>query len=152
MSVAVFPAKDSAPPIVAVAVDGSRSSASALAWAAEEARLRHATLRVIHAWMVPALGSASVYVPADLFTELPTDAQATLDHQIDEILGRPGDLVIERVVIEGVTSSSILLAAKGAEMLVVGSRGHGGVSGLLLGSVSTSLVHHAQCPVVVVRS
>lgn len=138
--------------VITVAVDGSESSAKALRWAAEEARLRHATLRVVHAWMIPALGSAGTYLPVEVYDQMPKDAAAILDQQVADVLGEQPDIELERQVVEGLPSNVVLKAAQGAEMVVVGSRGHGGFTGMLLGSVSTALVHHAPCPVVVVRS
>ena len=138
--------------VVAVAVDGSEPSTEALEWAATEARLRKATLRVIHTWMMPALGSAAGYVPAAVYEDFPRNAEATVDSQLRDVLGTAHDPVVERVVLEGSPVQTILDATKDADLLVVGSRGRGGFAGTLLGSVSTGLVHHAHIPVVIVRS
>ncbi len=134
---------------VVVGVDGSEHSGRALAWAAEEARLRHAKLRVVRAWHVPPL-AYQAYMPPDLY-EAEKASTSALEEQIVAVLDGHADLVVERVVAEGRAVQVLIDAAKGADLLVVGSRGHGGFSGLLLGSVSSQVVHHAQCPVAVIR-
>jgi len=132
---------------VVVGVDGSEPSSRALTFAAEEARLRARPLRVVRAWHVPPL-VYEAYIPEAY--EGAKEASVALDEQVRAVLG-DGDLAIERVVSEGPAAKVLLEAGAGADLLVVGSRGHGGFGGLLLGSVSTQVVHHAHCPVVVVR-
>ncbi|MBO0728803.1 MAG: universal stress protein [Acidimicrobiaceae bacterium] len=135
--------------LVVVGVDGSDPSSEALAWAAEEARLRRATLKVVHAWQIPSVAYVG---PAPIVdqSQWVQQAQATLDEQVGKVLGdAPGiDLVTE--LWEGPSAQAIIDAAADADVLVVGSRGRGGFAGLLLGSVSNQVVHHARCPVVVV--
>ena len=136
---------------IVVGVDGSAGSLAALRWAAAEARVRKATLEVVVAWQYPALSTIpafGVLPPAD---EMATDAkQGLADLLRDEgLLDDPG-LEITEAVIQGTAGSALIGAATGADLLVVGSRGHGGFTGLLLGSVSQQCVTHAPCPVVVI--
>jgi len=149
-------------PRIVVGVDGSPGAATALRWALAEARLRQAVLRVVHAWMVPlieALPEASVLgrtplgtADEELYDHLRADAMEVLDASLH--LARKEEpepeLEIEGELAEARAASALIDAAKDADLLVVGSRGRGGFSGLLLGSVSAQCVHHAPCPVVVV--
>jgi nucleotide-binding universal stress UspA family protein len=132
---------------IVVGVDGSPASGKALEWAIEEARLRGGSLRVITAWHYPVLGDAAGAAPdAEVFRQSAADDQAAL---LSAAGGEGSGLRGE--VIEGSAVTVLLDAAREADLLVVGSRGHGGFAGLLLGSVSAQLVHHAPCPVLVVR-
>jgi nucleotide-binding universal stress UspA family protein len=129
--------------IVVVGVDGSEGARRALRWAATEARLRHATLRVIHAWS---------YLDQPEGTFDPTygddDARRLLDQAVAS-LGPDGEgLEIERLTVCDLPTRGLLEA----DVLVVGARGLGGFQGLLLGSVSQQVASHAPCPVVIVRA
>ncbi|HEY7071140.1 MAG TPA: universal stress protein [Acidimicrobiales bacterium] len=130
--------------------DGSESARRALAWAAEEARLREARLDVVQAWQVPypvAAPMAGYPVVADALAE-------TARAGIDEALAIPGlgDLAVPATpcVVQGPAGPAILDAAEGADLIVLGTRGHGTVAGALLGSVTHHVVHHATRPVAVV--
>lgn len=138
-------------PLVVVGVDGSEPSSKALASAAEEARLRGATLKVVHAWSPPTL-IYGAYLPVGGMEDVPTETATHLDAQIAEVLGAHPAVAVEREVGTGPAALVILEAAKDADLVVVGSRGRGGFVGLLLGSVSTQVVQHAHCPVMIVRS
>lgn len=137
--------------VVVVGIDGSPPSSRALAAAADEARWRHARLRVVGAWSFPAF-AAGAYVPAGAYEDVPEELDAAVATQVTDVLGSDPGVEVERVTGEGPAASFILDAAKDAELVVIGSRGRGGFAGLLLGSVSTQVVHHAHCPVLVVRS
>ena len=134
---------------VVVGVDGSEHSSAALRWPAAEAQLRRATLQVVHAWHLPSLAYQAYVAPTP--DEGRKVAVAALDDQLAVVLGDPTDLSVVRDVREGPAAQALIDAANGADLVVVGSRGHGGFAGLLLGSVSSQVVHHAPCPVVVVR-
>ena len=137
--------------VVVVGVDGSPPSSRALALAAEEARWRHARLRVIAAWSFPTF-AAGAYVPAEAYEDVPEELAAAVDAQVGEVLGPHLELEVDQIVTEGPAAQAILEAAKDADLVVVGSRGRGGFGGLLLGSVSSQVVHHAHCPVLVARA
>jgi nucleotide-binding universal stress UspA family protein len=142
---------------VVVGVDGSAGSNEALHWAIAEARLRHVPLRAVHAWtyvgqLIPSLGGYP-YSAESLDSTVDDRRQAAeqiLDQATSE-LGDVHDIEIERVIDEG-SAAQVLISAVGPDdLLVVGSRGHGGFANLLLGSVSQQCAHHAPCPVVIVR-
>ncbi|HZU81134.1 MAG TPA: universal stress protein [Acidimicrobiales bacterium] len=136
-------------PRVVVGVDGTDAAHAALVHAAEEARLRRATLEVVHAWQFPfdvAATTYSVPVPAG-------EMKLWAEHVIDDALAAaeiaPGGVI--RRAANGPATAVLLEAARGAELLVVGTRGHNRMTGLFLGSVSQYLAVHAPCPVLVVH-
>lgn len=134
---------------VVVGVDGSEPARRALLWAAEEARRREAALEIVHCWhprMGLPLGPA---VSATDRVSLEAAAHAVVTAALRAVNGRPGHA--EAILVEGPAASTLLGASDGADLVVVGTRGHGGFPGLLLGSVSTHVLHHAQCPTVIVR-
>ena len=134
---------------IVVGVDGSSGSRVALRWALDEAARRHAEVDAILVWRNPAaLMNGYVPVVMDL-AELEAAAKQSLDVAL---AGERTDVRVNPIVVDGVPAKVLLEAAQGAEMLVVGTRGHGGFVGLLLGSVSHSCALHATCPVVVVPS
>ena len=136
-------------PIV-VGVDGSQASKDALAWALRLARSAGSRLKVVTAWEVPALAyGTGVLLPSGL--DYSSAAAETLDEAVREVLGDPPAVEVEKVVVEGHPAPRLVELAAGAELLVVGGRGHGAFSGMLLGSVSAHCASHAPCPVVIVR-
>ena len=131
--------------LVVVGVDGSAGAQGALRWAAEEARIRTARLRVVHAWSYldqPSGGFDPGYGEED--------AHRLVDQSIDRLGDATDGIDIERVPVCDLPARGLLDAADGADLLVVGARGVGGFGGLLLGSVSQQVAHHAPCPVVIV--
>ncbi len=135
--------------VVLVGVDGTPSSVNALRWAARQAELTGATLRVVTTWEFPATVGWTPPYPEDFDPE--ADARSVQAEAIVEGLGDDPRIPIERVVAEGHASATLIEMSHEASLLVVGCRGHGEVTGLLIGSVSEHLVCHASCPVVVVR-
>lgn len=134
---------------IVVGVDGSGPSLGALRWAARQARLTGATLRVTTAWEISSAAGWAPSFPVDYDPE--ADARTILDEAVLDTLGPTPDVPVERVVREGHAASVLLAVADGAELLVVGSRGHGALAGMLIGSVSEHVVRHAPCAVVVVH-
>lgn len=134
---------------VVVGVDGSEPARRALLWAADEARRRHATLEIVHCWH-PRIGLP--FGPAVSATD-----RASLEAAAHTVVaaasrGVEGRLLhIEPIVVDAPAAATLLGASAGADLVVVGTRGHGGFPGLLLGSVSTQVLHHAECPAVIVR-
>ena len=129
-------------------IDGSETSACALVWALDEARARGATVEAVHAWHVPyslSLAAAAVDFPA--FEDA---ARHLLDGMVDAVAAEASGVPVEPVLVSGFAADVLLGAAENADLVVVGSRGVGGFRGLLLGSVSHQVAHHAPCPVVVV--
>jgi Universal stress protein UspA and related nucleotide-binding proteins len=134
---------------IIVGVDGSDSSRQALQWAVREARIREAELEVVMAWRPPFVsGYPYAGIPFDP-SEFERGARRSLDELVDamDVTGIPK---VERKLTLGDAAVTLLDAAKDADLLVVGSRGRGGFTGLLLGSVSHHLAHHSPCPLVVV--
>jgi nucleotide-binding universal stress UspA family protein len=139
--------------LIVVGVDGSRHAQAALVSAAEEARRRGARLRVVTAWHVSALayaggfGSAAALDPR-VFEEA---ARETLAQAVGALGPAAEGLEIETRLREGHPADVLVEEAIGADLLVVGSRGHGGFAELLLGSVSHQCAQHARCPLLIVR-
>ena len=139
---------------IVVGVDGSDGSIEALRWALAEAKLRGDTVDVLHSWHYPyaayteVTGMAAGVVSRE---DLEKVAQEVLDTSVERVSADAAGVEVNRVLVQGGAAASLLEAAVGADLLVVGSRGHGGFTGLLLGSVSQHSVHHAPCPVVVVH-
>ena len=137
---------DIARPHIVVGVDGSSESVRATAWAAEQARATGGTLELLIVWARPM----SYGLPLVVGGYNPeTEAQAVVEKAASGI-----DLPAQRLltsVVNGAPAVVLVERSKSADLLVVGSRGHGGFAEMLLGSVSDHCVHHASCPVVVVR-
>jgi nucleotide-binding universal stress UspA family protein len=137
---------------IVVGFDGSPSSQKALSWAAAEAADHAADLVVINAWehtLLPPAGSVSVserYVP-DPSQRTPED----LLREIKGVLGENPPVLVQPHVKQGQAAQVLIEESAGAELLVVGTRGHGGFRGLVLGSVSQHVAAYAKCPVTVVR-
>jgi nucleotide-binding universal stress UspA family protein/nitroimidazol reductase NimA-like FMN-containing flavoprotein (pyridoxamine 5'-phosphate oxidase superfamily) len=135
---------------VVVGVDASPAAQAALAWAVEEARFRHCAIHVVHAWQFPAetaAGSMTALVPAG---EMKGWAEEVLDDALAAV-GVGDDVPVIREACDGAATAVLARACQGAELLVIGTRGHRRLTGLFLGSVSQYLVVHARCPVLVVH-
>jgi nucleotide-binding universal stress UspA family protein len=140
--------------LVVVGVDGSEEGWAAARWAVEEAGIRGGRLLVVHGWWTPfAVPPVGLAIAPDDGAELEADARRMLTDMMDGIVEqaahKPAEVVLEPV--EEVAAKAIIERSEGASMVVVGSRGLGGFKGLLLGSVSQQVVHHAHCATVVVR-
>jgi nucleotide-binding universal stress UspA family protein len=133
---------------IVVGTDGSASAHAALRWACDYARRNGAALRVLHVWDYPYAASETGAMAAPTVNEFEAAAQALLDHEVDAL--DAGDLVIEPLLRQGHAARVLLDETKAADMLVVGARGHGGFTGLLLGSVATHCTRHAHVPTIVV--
>jgi nucleotide-binding universal stress UspA family protein len=136
---------------IVVGVDGSPSALEALRLAVREAQLSRARIDAVIAWHYPTAPGGLAWAPVMDSTDYSELAAKLLAESLAAVNPPPG-VVIRECVREGNPAQVLLEAADGAELLVVGSRGHGGFAGALLGSVSMHCVHHARCPVLVVRS
>lgn len=134
-------------PRIVVGVDGSEQSKLALRWAARIAAAEDAQLDAVLAWDLPTLAYGYLGNPDAPRREMET----LLARTIDDVFRSHVPPALRRHVIRGQPAPTLLAASRGALMLVVGSRGHGGFSGLLLGSVSAKVAEHAPCPVLVVH-
>jgi nucleotide-binding universal stress UspA family protein len=134
---------------IVVGVDGSPASKQALRWAVEHAALTGATVDVVHALQVPVTdGWAPMF---DLVENLSKAGEQMLADAVAAVAEAHPAVTMQVRLIEGHPATVLLTQADGADLLVVGSRGHGGFVGALLGSVSQYCAHHAGCPVVIVR-
>lgn len=137
---------------VVVGVDGSGMSGSALEFAAEEAVLRGTELVAVHAWTMPAVVGPPAMMP--LAYDPPAiqqDEGRVLADALAGVAARYPGLTIRRELVAGRPAKALIDRSRHAQLVVVGSHGLGGFTGLLLGSVSQHLIHHAPCPVLVVR-
>lgn len=141
-------------PGIVVGVDGSDSSHQALEWAVKHAALEHAPLTVLAVHEVAAsawTGNPIVY-PEDRPDE--EKARQAAQEEVNKIIGQLGGTKPDSVTVRGVSGSPanlLIEASSDADLVVVGSRGAGGFANLRVGSVSSKVVSHAECPVVVVR-
>ena len=133
---------------IVVGVDGSQPSQQALRWGAHLAAVFGAGLDAVTAWDFPA-GYGFGSVPSDWDPE--QDMRTVLDQTVRDVFGDQPPANLRRLVQEGGAAKVLLDASQDAIMLVVGSRGHGGFAGLLLGSVSSNVAEHASCPVLVIH-
>jgi nucleotide-binding universal stress UspA family protein len=132
-----------------VGIDGSECSVAALRWAAQQAHLTGSSLEVVMSWEWPNSYGFGYVIPDNFDPE--SDAHKMLDDAVEKIRGAFPDVKVQPVVVEGHPALTLVEAAREADILVVGSRGHGEFSGMLLGSVSEYCSHHASCPVTIVR-
>ena len=136
---------------IVVGIDGSEASDAALAFALEEAKLRKLPLRIVCAWEIPAIeyaGAAFVPTP-DLAESAERDADEALARAVAKLGPDPG-IHIETAAVHGHPAKVLVEQASGATLLVVGTRGHGGLASLLLGSVSQAVAHHCSIPLAIV--
>jgi nucleotide-binding universal stress UspA family protein len=143
---------------IVVGVDGSDGARRALAWAVEEARLRGWSIVAVHSYMVPPLLLSAETSPAGpptipdpgLVDRLADAAEKLLSRELEQ--ADTDGVEVEGAVGTGPSADVLRQAAKDAQLLVVGNRGRGGFTGLLLGSVSQQVAQHSPCPVVIVPS
>lgn len=133
---------------IVAGIDGSDSSVLALRWAAHYAAVLGARLEVVMAWEYPpSFGWSAIapdWNPAD-------DVKEVLAETARAVFGEQAPANVQFESGQGGAAKVLLDACEGATMLVVGSRGHGGFAGLLLGSVSSNVAEHAPCPVLIVH-
>ena len=139
---------------IVVGIDGSEQSQLALRWAAYLARVTGSTIEAVTAWQ-PVTAAATAggfgYVTFPDGWDPAAEMEKAVVDTLDRVFGanRPADLQV--TVQEGHATKVLLDAGRRARMMVLGSRGHGGFAGLLLGSVSSACAEHATCPVLVVH-
>lgn len=136
------------PGTIVVGVDGSDTSAAALRWALHQAALSGASVHAVTSWNYPEFYGWDPGVPASDFAGWAGEAQQQV---VDKVRAEVPDVTVQCTVQQGDPARVLLDAAAGADLLVVGNRGHGGVTSILLGSVSHHCAQHADCPVVIVR-
>jgi len=139
---------------ITVGIDGSSHSARALEWALNEAAIRHARLTVltVHSVAVSGWSGNPIVLPGDADDqEKAYQAAEEMTLKVASQLGeaQPASVTVRAIV--GFPAEELIKASADADLLVVGSRGAGGFARLIVGSVSSQVVHHAHCPVAVVR-
>lgn len=147
-------------PGIVVGIDGSPDATAAIRWAVNEATMRNVGLTLVHAG-VPAPGGSPVlewtgdFIPAEFLEELGKRARQVLDDAVtvvDDMTDEGSRPRMNNELISAAPVPALVELSKNADMVVVGSRGHGALERVLLGSVSTGLIHHAHCPVAVIRN
>ncbi len=133
---------------VVVGVDGSEDSKLALRWALTYAESFGGHVEAVAA---PEIGLTAALTEAPTGEDYLRDAKRRLDETIAEVVG-DGDATIERTVVGDRAARALVDAAKGAHVLVIGSSGQGELPGMHIGSTTNYCVHHAPCPVMVLRA
>ena len=138
--------------IVVVAVDGSPASHNAVRWAANTANKRGIPLRLASSYTMPQfLYAEGMVPPQELFDDLQSETMEKIDEARAVAHEVAPELKIGHTIAEGSPIDMLLDMSRDVTMIVMGSRGLGGLSGMVMGSVSAAVVSHASCPVVVVR-
>jgi len=139
-------------PGIVVGIDGSEHSQHVLEWAMQEAALRQAPLTVLTVHEVAGnqwTGTPIVTAADEPYEEKARTAAEQLVAEAAKESFEPASVTVRAV--SGVPARALIMASQDADLVVVGSRGGGGFSGLLMGSVSAQVAHHASCPVVIIR-
>ncbi len=142
-------------PGILVGVDGSDHSRQALGWAIREAARHHIPLTVLSVRPAPPRPATYIYWNMPVLEEDSHDldqARAAVQEFVDKVANEVGETVpdVTVTVVTGDAAEELVRASHDADMLIVGARGSGGFTRLLLGSVSSKVTHHAACPIVVV--
>ncbi|GAA4964252.1 universal stress protein [Actinoplanes utahensis] len=138
---------------IVVGVDSSAGSAEALRWALAHARLTGATIEAVTAWQVPPMHVyAQGWTPTGIDdADIIRYAEKTLAETVAQVQDEEDHpIAVTTRVMHGPAAQVLLEAGKGADLVVLGSRGHGAFAGMMLGSVSQHCVQHATCPTVVI--
>ena len=136
---------------IVVGIDGSEGSAAALEFAAHEAALHQARLRVVTAWAIPyGAYAGGLMPPTNLSETVSQEAEALAKAEAERAVELEPSLYCEHEAIEGHPAEVLTKESRDASLVVVGSRGHCGFASLLLGSVSHQVAQHARCAVAIV--
>jgi len=136
------------PDRIVVGVDGSESSLQALRWARHLAEPAGTKIEAITTWQAPVGWNDGVWI--DIGSPRST-AEEIVGDAVRAVYGDASANGVTTTVVPGSPAATLIEAGKTAAMIIVGSRGHGGFAGLLLGSVSSAVAEHATCPVLVVH-
>lgn len=143
--------KDKSMSKIVVGTDGSAPALEAMQWAYDEARLAKADLVVVHGWEYPYQDGSSA--GSSVRERMKQDAAAELDRAVSSILTRSAadGVTVRTALVEKLPAQALIDESADADLVVVGSRGRGGLTSMLLGSVSRAVVQHATCPIAVIR-
>lgn len=133
---------------IVVGVDGTPGSLAALRWAAEEAQHRGDSLLAVRVWHFPS--NASGFLTDESIQTIQRDEEEQLELDIFDVLGDAPAVGVRRLVTSGAVTKTLFSAARDADLLVIGSKGHRGLTNVVIGSVSAQVTHYAPCPVVIV--
>lgn len=133
---------------VVVGVDGSELSAAAIRFAFEVAARRGVGVTAVHSWAVPIPVHPSLVIPVDNLEEV---EHRLLEESLQDEQQRFPDVDVVAKLVHASPAHALMVESGEAQLVVVGSRGHGGFAGMLLGSVSQAVLQHADCPVAVIR-
>ena len=138
---------------IVVGVDGSKHSLQALIWACEEAKLARVPLVAVSVGTGPPVATSPPFgsVPWGVSVELGDDTRSMLQHVVDDAEAEFPTVDIGQYVVAGNAAHELITLSETADEVVVGARGHGGFTGMLIGSVSQHGLAHSACTVVVVR-
>jgi nucleotide-binding universal stress UspA family protein len=137
---------------IVVGIDGSPSSIEAFRWAVRQAELTGGSVDAVIAWQFPASAGGFGWAPSSGFDDIDfAGLSAKALSAVIEQVSLPEAVKVRQQVVEGYPAQVLLDAAAGADLIVVGSRGHGAFADALLGSVSERVVRHAHCPVLVMH-
>ncbi|MHB8323523.1 MAG: universal stress protein [Candidatus Dormibacteria bacterium] len=134
---------------IVVGIDGSKHALAALRWACQEALLRGASLELVAAWSIPS--ATYDIASSEVVQAMQDSASEAVDAARAEVRATAPGLEITSEVFQGQAARILVERARGADLLVVGSRGLGDFKALLLGSVSQECSHHSPVPIVIVR-
>jgi nucleotide-binding universal stress UspA family protein len=135
---------------IVVGVDGSPGAQVAVEFAAREAAAHGATLRMVTAWEVPPTVLSSGGVAPDIYQSFEDEARQMVSDAASRVAALEPSVPREERVVEGHAGNALIDEAESADLLVIGRRGHGALTELLLGSISHQVADHAKCPVVIV--
>jgi nucleotide-binding universal stress UspA family protein len=135
---------------IVVGVDGSPGSQSAVEFAAREAAAHGATLRIVTAWEVPATVLSSGGVAPEIYRTFEDEARRIVSDAAARVSELEPSVPCEERVVEGHAGNALVDETQSADLVIIGRRGHGALTELLLGSISHQVVDHARCPVVIV--
>jgi nucleotide-binding universal stress UspA family protein len=141
--------QSTSPHRIVVGVDGSACSIAALNWVVRQAELTGAQVEALTTWEWPNTYGVALMVPDGYDPE--ADARAVLEDSIRPARQSHPEIIIRPIVVQSHPAPALVEASRGADLVVVGSRGHGEFTGMLLGSVSEHCASNAHCPVLVLR-
>jgi nucleotide-binding universal stress UspA family protein len=137
---------------IVVGVDGSPSAQVVIEFAAREAAAHGATLRIVSAWEVPPTVLSSGGVAPDIYQSFEDEARQMVSDAASRVAALEPSVPREERVVEGHAGNALIDEAESADLVVIGRRGRGALTELLLGSISHQVADHAKCPVVIVPS
>jgi nucleotide-binding universal stress UspA family protein len=135
---------------IVVGVDGSPGSQVAVEFAAREAAAHGAALRLISAWEIPTSVLAGGGVPSDVYDNFAAEARKRLQDAADQVRAIAPAVTVEQKEVESHAGNALVEESETADLVVIGRRGHGGLTEFLLGSISHQVADHAKCAVVIV--